>query len=169
MKGSFFSTHSGSFRLPSCTRKLPATSSGTGGAVMILESDPTCLRLFPRRFLKKVTLLAQPEQVVLGRRVKAGPQFPPVLETFCIPTVPWGLSVQQRRVLGRELGSSSQSPSSHFRSSWLRAPSRIDGFDLLSRPGRIRDPVATVHVWEVIFLGWGLRGVRSCPSQFLCK
>ena len=38
---------------------------------MILGSDPTCLRLFPRRFLKKEIPLAQPEQVVLGRRVKA--------------------------------------------------------------------------------------------------
>ena len=41
------------------------------GGGMILESDPTCLRLFPRRFLKKEIPLAQPEQVVLGRRVKA--------------------------------------------------------------------------------------------------
>ncbi|MEL6802184.1 MAG: reverse transcriptase domain-containing protein [Bacteroidota bacterium] len=42
-----------------------------GGGVLILESDPTSLRLFPRRFLLKEIPLEQPEQVVLGRRVKA--------------------------------------------------------------------------------------------------
>ena len=42
-----------------------------GGGVMILESDPICLRLFPRRFLGREIPLIQPEQVVLGRRVKA--------------------------------------------------------------------------------------------------
>ena len=62
---------------------------------MILESDSTCLHLFPSRSLRKGTLLAQPEQVVLGRRVKSSLQFPPVLEIFCTPTVPQGLSVQQ--------------------------------------------------------------------------
>ena len=42
-----------------------------GGGVIILESVPTCLRLFPRRFLSKEIPLEQPEQVVCGRRVKA--------------------------------------------------------------------------------------------------
>ena len=70
---------------------------------MILESDPTCLRLFPRRFLKKVTLLAQPEQVVLGRRVKAGPQFPPVLETFVFLQFPGACQYSSVESLGGNL------------------------------------------------------------------
>ena len=42
-----------------------------GGGVIVLESVPTSLRPFPRRFLAKEIPLEQPEQVVHGRRVRA--------------------------------------------------------------------------------------------------
>ena len=42
-----------------------------GGGVLILDSVPANLRLFPRRFLRREIALEPPEQSVLGRRVRA--------------------------------------------------------------------------------------------------
>ena len=99
-----------------------------GGAAMCLESDPTCLLLFPSRPLRKGTLLTQPEQVVLGRRAKSSLQFSPVLEFLCTPTAPRACQHSSGVFLAQGLSSSSQSSPGRSLSNWLCAPPRFDGW-----------------------------------------
>ena len=99
-----------------------------GGRAMILESDPTCLHLFPSRYLRKGTLLGQPEQVVLGRRAKSSLQFSPVLEFLCTPTAPRACQHSSGVSLAQGLSSGSHSSPGRSLDNWLCAPPRFDGW-----------------------------------------